>query len=375
MRIALFFTYGVSLKTWAETGLLEREIQLYQELKRKYGVDTQFITYGDEKDRAWEKELKDIQLLPIYEYIKRPKSSVLAFIQSLYIPWILRNDLRNVDYFKTNQIMGSWVAVISKWIFQKPVLVRAGYEAYKNCLVEGERSVVQIFLKLISFLAYHQASHIWLNTYEISNFVKKTFKVSPRLITTFPNWIDTNHFKPFSRKNSKINKILYVGRLKPEKNIFLLFSALEGTSITIDLIGDGELRPELDDLVFRSQINVNFMGSIPNNEMPYIYNQYDIYVLCSKYEGNPKTLLEAMACGLAVIGTNVPGIRNIISDGINGLLVSEDASELQRAMHNLLEDATFRQKLGTNARKTILKNNSMQQAIDKEYAIYQQREN
>ena len=57
--------------------------------------------------------------------------------------------------------------------------------------------------------------------------------------------------------------------------------------------------------------------------MPQYYNRCKVYVLCSLYEGNPKTLLEAMACGCAVVGTNVLGIQEIIRHQENGLLVPE----------------------------------------------------
>jgi glycosyltransferase involved in cell wall biosynthesis len=71
-----------------------------------------------------------------------------------------------------------------------------------------------------------------------------------------------------------------------------------------------------------------------------------------------------------VIGTDVPGIREIIHHNKNGLLAPEDASALRAAIQNPLADKTLRQKLGTNAYKYILNNNSMEKAVAKEYAIY-----
>ena len=119
-------------------------------------------------------------------------------------------------------------------------------------------------------------------------------------------------------------------------------------------------------------VDVNFMGRATNDKMPEIYNQYPIYVLCSKYEGNPKTLLEAMSCECAVIGTEVPGIREIIIDGENGLLVPENVTSLNTAIRGLLANKSLCQRLGANAREYIMNNNSMDHAINKEYAVYQQ---
>jgi glycosyltransferase involved in cell wall biosynthesis len=62
------------------------------------------------------------------------------------------------------------------------------------------------------------------------------------------------------------------------------------------------------------------MGVVPNSELPAVLNRYRWYILPSLHEGMPKTLLEAMACGLVCIGTDVDGINQIIEDGVNGYL-------------------------------------------------------
>ena len=128
--ITLFFTYGVSLKTWAETGLLQRETRIYQELMKRFGVQVQFLTYGDAADHNLEAELNGIKLLPVYERLRRPTSKIIRLLQTFIIPWTFREELKKTDLLKTNQIWGGWVAVISKWGFHKPLLVRCGYEFY-----------------------------------------------------------------------------------------------------------------------------------------------------------------------------------------------------------------------------------------------------
>ena len=65
-------------------------------------------------------------------------------------------------------------------------------------------------------------------------------------------------------------------------------------------------------------VKINFLGRKPINKIPKILNKYSVYVICSKIEGNVKTLLEAMACELICIGSNVEGINNIISNKKNG---------------------------------------------------------
>jgi len=371
MTISLFFTYGVSLKIWAETGLLTREVRLYHELMRCYGVQVQFITYGDECDREWEPELQGIKLLPIYERLKPPKSKVLAILQTLLIPWHFRQELRRTDLLKTNQMSGSWVAVISKWFFRKPLLVRCGYEAYKNSLEEDKSNHRRYILRLLSWLAYLCADHVWLSTHEISEFVQHTFSISSGRITIHPNWIDTGQFAPFDKIKRFKDRILFVGRLSVEKNLPLLFKALQGRNLHLDILGVGDLGEELEDMAVNMGLKIQFIDRISNDQMPELYNRYNVYVLCSRYEGNPKTLLEAMSCGCAVIGTDVSGIREVIQHESSGLLVSEDHNSLRSAIQRLLTDHSLCRKLGEQARQQIEVNNSLEIALSKENTVYE----
>jgi glycosyltransferase involved in cell wall biosynthesis len=327
------------------------------------------LTYGDESDRNWEDELNGIELLPVYERIKRPKKKLLRFLQSFLIPFYFKNELRQTNILKTNQVSGSWVAVISKWLFNKQLLTRCGYEAYKNSLHSDNSNLLHYLLRVSSLMAYRSADHILLNTNEIASFVKNTFEVKTSKITVAPNWIDTNRFFP-SPKISYNSKILFVGRFSKEKNITMLLYALKGTGIGLDLVGNGEIQPDLQHLALKLGVETNFLGRFPNDQMPEIYNRYRIYVLCSHYEGNPKTLLEAMACGCAVMGSNVPGIRDVIVHNQSGLLVPPNALALQKAIKLLTANAILCKSLGVSARKQIIKNNSLDNYLNKEVQIY-----
>ena len=76
----------------------------------------------------------------------------------------------------------------------------------------------------------------------------------------------------------------------------------------------------------------------------------DVFVLPSAREGHPKTLVEAMACGLAVVGTDAPGIRDVIVSGETGLLVENDRVAFREAIARLLADGDRRARLGRHAR-------------------------
>jgi len=367
--ITLFFTYGVSLKTWAESGLLQREIRLYHELMRLYKIQVQFLTFGDETDRNWEAELRGIKLLPIYEKIWRPSSKILSLLQTMLVPWVYRHEFRQSDILKTNQVWGGWVAVLTKWLFRKPLLVRCGYDFYDFSRKQKRSKFFQYFAYWISWLVYNNADLINVATVLDQSEVETKFKIDKALIELRPNWIDTELFKPLSKK--KNDRVLFVGRLNEQKNIPLLLESLQSTGIMLDLVGDGELCDSLEKMAMEKEVKINLLGNIPNDLMPELYNCYPVYVLCSRYEGNPKTLLEAMACGCAVVGTNVDGLREIIRHRETGLLVSEVVSSLRMAIQLLIKDEDLRRQLGGQSCKYIKTHNSLRTAIKKEYNSYQ----
>jgi glycosyltransferase involved in cell wall biosynthesis len=261
------------------------------------------------------------------------------------------------------------MASIASILYKKPLLTRCGYELYDFAIKAKTNRVYKWFVYLISWIAYKSANRIHVATKQDKCFVIDRFKIKSSKIHIFPNWIDTSKYRSFKEINKK-NSILFVGRLNEQKNISLLLNSLVGTNITLDIVGTGGLETGLRKEAKDLGVVVNFFGNIANNQMPEIYNDYQVYVLCSHYEGNPKTLLEAMSCGCAVIGTDVPGIREVISHEVNGLLVSEDKQSLHNEILRIYHDKPLSFKLGSEAVMHIELNNSLKNAILNEMQSY-----
>jgi hypothetical protein len=118
--LALFFTAGVSLKTWHDIGSIDREVAIYNELS-KYFKRIYFFTYGGIEDLKFKSYLAaNITIIP-----KKCISNSLLY--SFMIPFIYRKILKDVDILKTNQMWGSWSAVLTKLIYRKKLVVRTGY--------------------------------------------------------------------------------------------------------------------------------------------------------------------------------------------------------------------------------------------------------
>ncbi len=124
----------------------------------------------------------------------------------------------------------------------------------------------------------------------------------------------------------------------------LVLDEMPGTSLI--LAGEGALLQDMKERATMLDIcdNVHFLG--PRLDVPRLYPLLDVYCLPSYYEGLPLTLLEAMACGICVIATDVPGNNEVVLHGENGLLIpSEDPSALAGAIIKVLRDRGLRYAL------------------------------
>ena len=177
MRLLLFFTNNVSLNDWAESGIFDREVQLYQKMTQK-GIEVTFLTYGDKKDKEFENILNGIKIKPLYENFYRPKNTIIRSILNLLLPYFFRKTIKKADLLKTNQVWGGFVAVLAKKMFKKPLLVRSGWEPTlerKNFDINIFRS---FFIKLNSYFVYKNADQIIVTSNRIVEHIENKFKIS-----------------------------------------------------------------------------------------------------------------------------------------------------------------------------------------------------
>jgi glycosyltransferase involved in cell wall biosynthesis len=322
MKLALFFTRGISLRTWVDRGLFDREKQLYEEhLRRGHFEKIYWLTYGT-NDAEIAGELKtagrlnpDIVVLPMARCLS---GKLGCLLYSFLMPLLYRRWFKSADIFKTNQMDGSWTAVIAKWLYHKPLVVRTGYTASLFADKQNNEKSKRNYERAERF-AYRYADIGIVTSRADKQYICSKYNVSSEKIEIVHNYVNTMVFYPAECKKFE-DRIIFVGRLHPQKNLFNLIEAVSGNGFTLDIYGSGELHSELLAHAKKLHAKVNFMGVIDNNQMPDILNRYRYYILPSFYEGMPKTLLEAMACGLVCIGTDVDGINEIIEDDVNGYL-------------------------------------------------------
>ncbi len=363
-KLAVFFTRGVSLSDWAKIGNLSRELKIYLELKKSF-KQINFFTYGKSNDVEYLGEFKN--LFGVFP----KKNNLPNWLYSLLLPLYYRKELRGVDVYKTNQMDGAWTAVLAKIIFGKKLLVRCGYEWYRFACNQHKRRWYRWLVFLIEYVSYKSADQISLTSDSDKDFVVKTFRLKESNVNLIPNYIDIDIFSPMNL-GKDYNKLIFVGRLNRQKNLINLVKAVNGLGLELIMYGEGEERSLLEKLIADDNSKVHLRGNIKNEELPREINKAGIFVLPSLYEGNPKTLLEAMSCGATVIGTKVEGIESVIRHNKNGILCGTDSDSIRQAIVSTLQDKELMVRLGQQARRDLVAGHSLGSAVEKELKIYNQ---
>lgn len=363
MKIIYFFTFDYSLQIWKDSGNLDRELEYFEFLNKKYNHTFILITYGEISDFTIIDNCEYIEVLPIYTLINKSKSKLIRYIQSFKIPFILKNKIKNFDIIKQNQLLGSWVAIVFKLITKKPLITRTGYDMFLFSVYEKK----SIFIRLLYFLLT-QFTLLLSNIYTVSssadkNFIEKNYFVTKNKVELIPNWIKIEENKPLKSRSQQ--KILSIGRLEHQKNLSYLISSFENTNYEIDLYGDGSLQMELKELAKEKKVKVNFLGVKPFSDLKKVYNDYKFYISTSYFEGNPKTILEAMSFGCIVLASSIKNNQEIIDDSINGILFDFNAN-LESIINELNKDNNKTEMLSQNAIHKVIKNNSIKNVCELE---------
>ncbi|HCS79121.1 TPA: hypothetical protein DIV55_05275 [Patescibacteria group bacterium] len=276
------------------------------------------------------------------------------FVYALLLPLIHYRLVRRCDVLRGMQLTGVLPCLAGKVLFGKKIVFNYGYDYRKAARSRNQVFRAWLFLCL-KYLAAYLADAVIATTKRLK------YSYPPYLqnkIYLIPNGVDTHLFCPQIQKRVyKKATAIFVGRLEAQKNPELLLNSIARLSKInrqLLLIGSGTLKNKLLDLARKFKVKVTYYASIPHHELPMYYNQARIFMLVSQFEGHPKALLEAMSCGLPVIGTDVEGINDVIIPNFNGLLVKQTVKDISQKLKLLLRNKYLARKLGNNARKTII---------------------
>lgn len=360
-HLDIFLGHGGGLSTYDRTGSLARETALYRRFAEN-GYQITIHTY----DRTPRPPRLDfpVTVNPQWPWLL-PKG--LNVLYRAAFPLFQYANRRNVSVMMTNQAHDGWPAIAAAKLRGIKSIARSGWvfgEAAQNEGWSGKRvaSIIRAERWVNS-----QADLCIVPTKELADWISIHYLVEPEKIKVIPNYVNTDAFAPAESTDTGID-VLCVGRLSREKRYDLVLDALRGTGLRLCIIGAGPEKKKLQILASRLRVDLVIIDRVENEKLPDYMNRAKVFLLASAREGHPKSLAEAMSCGCACVGTDVPGIRNQIKDGVSGLLVSSNPADLRSAVQAVLADSELRGRLGQGARHYACQNF----ALDKIFRLYMQ---
>jgi glycosyltransferase involved in cell wall biosynthesis len=221
------------------------------------------------------------------------------------------------------------------------------------------------------------------NKDDVAAFVATHLAGKDRTHLIMGSGVDTTLFRPRDgeRQASPVMRVLLASRLLWDKGIREYIEAarlLRAEGLAVEFLLAGSPDPGNPASVPTSQVakwqkagSVTYLGHV--SDMPRLLREIDVAVLPSYREGVPRSLLEAAACALPIVTTDVPGCREVVSHGVNGLLVPpRDAKALAAAIRSLYEAPAERLRMGRAAREIAVSSFDQTIVFEKTLGVYRE---
>ena len=367
------------LKRHSGRGGMQQQARLVAMRMRRRAIPVLLLTNTDRKRRRqpiW------MTRLPVHFLETRNQ---LHFAAALY-EYLLRcrraYDVVHVHGFGIEV----WVALAARRVTGKPVVVKPG--------TAGPGTKLGLYGRLSAVAPGGLPRpwggvDTWISLSDQSFADLRRMGVPEDRIASVPNGVDTERFRRLTADERAARRaelgvgaaeviICTAARLLPHKRVDLLIRAFlraaeRHPQARLWILGDGPERKCLKELVRASPRGeqVRFWGHLRAHRITRVLQAGDVFALLSLYEGLSNALLEAMACGLAPVVSDVSGMTDVIRDGENGLLVSpDDEKAAMAALLRLIEDAERRAALSRAAEESVHQEFGIDRTVDRLLAVY-----
>jgi glycosyltransferase involved in cell wall biosynthesis len=348
----------------ARTGQHSRFIEGYLKPYARAFDEIRYFSYRVESldDYTDDPEVRaSVRLLPATQW----HPWAYAFV----MPLRYRREVRGCSVLRVFQVTGVVPALVAKRLFGVPFVTTYGFW-YRRL----HRSQSSGWLRArVEALGLRFADAVIVPTPELKAYVERCVR-DPAAVHLIPNGVDTTRFTPGVRASGVDTRVLYVGRLSPEKNLETLIAAAAKLAPRFDarltFVGAGPLRDRLETVAGKLGVSLEIVPIMDHHELPRLYGATDVFVLPSFTEGHPKVLLEAMSCGLPCIASDIEANRSILGDGAAGLLFDpNDAGALTARLEQVFGQSRLAEQLGERARRRVLAHYDLSALVAREIEL------
>ncbi len=370
----------------SETFILNEILSL-----REKGVEIEIYAYktsGEIKDHPRAKEVS-------VTYFK--KQSLFHKIGAHFY-WIFKQPMRYLKTWKLAVIDGDGIRKNFIWDLTETVAIDQAHPDHLHAHFGDESSNTALLTHALSGIPYTFTTHsydIFDNKYQnwkvksrlakkhvtISEYNKAylvdRYDVDPKDITIIHCGVDFARIK-LSAQSRHAHMLFTAARLHKEKGLDILIRALaqlksKGINFLCEIAGEGEEKQELERLISTHDLGdrIKLLGNQTQEEVFQKLSQATLFVLPSRSEGIPVSLMEAMAFGTPVIATAICGIPELITHNISGLLIEpDDVDALAGGIEKLLKDGALRAELTKNGYQKVHQDFDLQKETIKLFELW-----
>ncbi|MEE9423629.1 MAG: glycosyltransferase [Methylococcales bacterium] len=294
-------------------------------------------------------------------------SARLRYLPYYIIKLILYIKKENINVVHTHMFWSSVYGVVAAKLARVPVIITSehGLNPWKHRI---HNLIERWLLTPLVSVRICVSNDIMMNRIKEDNIPRHK-------LTLIPNGTQVKVLN-LKRSFPKTIKIIAVGRLVPAKDYITLIKAMEILLESFDkfeltILGDGPLMKKLQSSILNKSLQeyVKLVGNIDN--VNQWLEESTIYVMTSVTEGQPMSLLEAMAVGLPIVATNVGGIPETVEEDHEALLVdSKQPHLIAEAILKLINNIEFAQQLGMNASKRVNSDYSIESVCKRLETLY-----
>jgi len=318
-------------------------------------VDNPPIRHARYAPRSWQRLAQQSGGL-VSGMRQAPLRIVLIPALLIALTWQCARYAKRADLIHANWALCGAIAVAVGRLIGVPVVTTLRGDD----VTRASRSVLE---RLILSIAVRGSRRIVCVSAAMTEQVKMRYEKFAAKVCTCLNGVDDVFFHVSRKENSSGNiRVLSIGSLIPRKGYDILIDAIalmrHRDRICVKIAGDGPYRSALLERAVQRQVvdRVDLVGEVPPAYVPELMSNADVFVLASRSEGRPNVVIEALASGLPVISSRLPGVNGLVVEDLNGWLVDiGDSAELAAALDQSVEDEDERLRRGSAAREGMKK--------------------
>ncbi len=354
----------VCSRYYPEIGGIETHVKELSEALVKMGNDVEVVcTYSSHK--LPEKEM--INGVKITRFLAFAPGEAYFFSPAMY--FYLKGQDCDVMHAHNYNAFPALFAAFSR---KKKFIFTPHTFGFSKSLI---RNILHRFYRPFGDYIFRRADKIISTAQFERNWLIKTFKIPESKIIYIPLPINIPGKKPVKKHAGNYIKIAYFGRLSQEKNIRVLISAFSLVKQRYKdsgllIAGDGPLRKNLEELGKNIE-DVRFLGRLSETDLNDFLDDIDIFVLPSRFEVSPRSVIEAMSRGIPVISTPVGELPQVFQDGKDCMFTKiDDPVDMSEKIMLLMEKRELAEKIAAAGRELVNERYDINRVILEYLRIY-----